>query len=427
MIKKLTSLLFKKQRSSKKEFHTQSKYFCVLPWIHIHGLPDGRVLPCCVSEFDDSYGDLNQNSLKEVWNNKKYNSMRLNMLQDKPVSSCYKCYELEESHIHSMRQRMNEEFKQTLPEIIPNTEADGSLKKQVMKYLDFRFSNICNFKCRGCSPALSTTWYDDHQKLWDFKSPHDKLINITSHKPEVWSEIKDQLPHLEKAYFAGGEPLLMEEHYQCLEYLIENNHVDVALSYNTNLSVLRFKKYDLIAMWKKFKRVDIMLSLDDIESRGEYFRSGLKWETLLKNMKAIKEELPHVYTHINCTVSLFNIHRLPQIHQTVLKLGFINENGFILNTLQDPVEYRTQVLSQKHKALVALELTQYCQSLKNKFPDQDWSNFTHSVNAQIEFMLAEDLSHKAHDFKKVTLKLDQIREESFSETYPELRYLVGEA
>jgi MoaA/NifB/PqqE/SkfB family radical SAM enzyme len=401
----------------------KSKHFCMIPWIHTHVLPNSKVIPCCVSDYLDVFGDLKKNTLKDIWNGARYRTMRRLMIADRPVFSCNKCYELEKSGIQTMRGRMNREFSHH-SKVLKETKNNGYLKDPKMRYFDIRFSNICNFKCRGCSPALSTKWYEDYQKLWNFESKEPKLINATKDSPTLWEEIIDYLPQVEVAYFAGGEPLLMDEHYQTLEKLIEIGNTDITLQYNTNLSILKFKKYDLINIWKHFKEVELTVSLDDIETRGEYFRSGLDWEKLISNFKEVRKNFPHFYFQVNCTISLFNIHRIPEIHSALMDFGFIDSSGFNFNTLLDPPEYRTQVLTKRLKVQTTLKLKSYIDGLSKKYPNMDWSYFKGSLENQIHFMNSADLSQNIPDFKKMTLKLDQLRSENFSHVYPELSSLV---
>ena len=421
--------LFKGDNSKKMKVLTQedvlkSKHFCIIPWIHVHIMPDSSITPCCLTQYDEVYGYASKDGIGNVWNNKMFKTMRKLKLMDRPVHSCRKCYEVEESNILSMRKRFNKLFIDSF-KIALTTEPDGHVNNLKMKYFDVRFSNICNFKCRGCSPTLSTKWYEDHQKLWDYKSEAPKLINFTKKTPPLWKEIEGYLPYVETAYFAGGEPLLMDEHYECLEKFIELKKTDVLLEYNTNLSILKFKKYDILDLWSQFENVNISVSLDDIEERGEYFRSGLNWDTFLKNCLIIKERFPHFIFTVNCTISVFNIHRIPEIHHELFSRGIINSMGFNFNTLLDPIHYRTQVATKKLKVKTYTKLQNYIIELKRSYPNTDWSHFKAALTNQIHFMNSADLSHKLNEFKKVTINLDKIRNESFSKTYPELEELLN--
>ena len=229
---------------------------------------------------------------------------------------------------------------------------------------------------------------------------------------------------MKTAYFAGGEPLMMQEHYDCLDYLIEHNLVDVSLSYSTNLSVLRFKKYDLIDLWRKFKSVQLIVSLDEIGERGEYFRSGLEWTKFVENLSQIKEQLPHAKILINCTVSLFNINRLAEIHEYLFSNKFIDEKGFVLNTLVTPECYRMQVLPLNIKKKVRFKLLMYLKNLPRLFPEVDWGYLSIAISNQIKFMMKEDHSDLLKEFKDRTIKLDQIRGEDFQKVFPDLAPLL---
>lgn len=399
----------------------ESKFFCILPWIHSHILPDSTVLPCCVSDFSLPYGKLEDKTMKEVWNEAPFKDMRQKMLDDKPVRSCHNCYELEAGKMGSMRQRMNSLFSHHA-DLLGKTEPDGAFQDIEMKYLDIRFSNLCNFKCRGCSPFCSSQWFDDYKELWGQNINDQKLVNLHDKAPMQKAELDEYLETLEIAYFAGGEPLMMDEHYYCLEKLIELGK-DIPIHYNSNLSVLKFKKYDLLELWKKFSKIDLNISLDDIEARGEYFRHGLNWEKFQKNLLLVKKEIPYARFQITCTITLFNIHRIPEIHQKFMELDLIDEYGFTLNPLQDPLYYRTQALPKADKAKVTKKLEDYGHSLEKLYPGKKWNDFKNGINGILNVMNKSDMTKELPRFKEVTAKLDKIRGESFTRTFPELAHI----
>ena len=39
-----------------------NKTFCILPWIHLYANPDGTVLPCCVGDWQQSMGNVQDGS-----------------------------------------------------------------------------------------------------------------------------------------------------------------------------------------------------------------------------------------------------------------------------------------------------------------------------------------------------------------------------
>ena len=143
---------------------TESKTFCMLPWMHMHAFPDGRVYPCCLADYWHPVGDLRKNTMKEVWNQDKYKTMRSNMLEDKPCVECTKCYEQETHGAFSMRNDANRNYGHIIKEV-KDTKEDGTHEEFKIRYWDVRFSNLCNFRCRSCGPIFSSNWYNDHVKL----------------------------------------------------------------------------------------------------------------------------------------------------------------------------------------------------------------------------------------------------------------------
>ena len=139
--------------------------FCMLPWVHMHAFPDGRVYPCCLGDYWHPIGDLRKDTMREVWNQDAYKTMRKNMLEDKPCKECTKCYEQEQNGFFSMRNDANRNYGHLIEEVNQTTE-DGEHPEFKLRYWDIRFSNLCNFKCRSCGPIFSSNWFNDHVKLY---------------------------------------------------------------------------------------------------------------------------------------------------------------------------------------------------------------------------------------------------------------------
>ena len=127
----------------------KSDQFCMIPWIHMHGFPDGRAYPCCLSEPQHPIGDLKKNTMREIWNQAPLKQMRVNMLDNKPCKECTKCYEQEQSNLFSMRESSNKNFGH-LVGLVDDTKPDGQYDDFKLRYYDIRFSNLCNFACRTC-------------------------------------------------------------------------------------------------------------------------------------------------------------------------------------------------------------------------------------------------------------------------------------
>jgi radical SAM protein with 4Fe4S-binding SPASM domain len=399
-----------------------SKHFCMMPWVHMHLLPSSSAVPCCVWPYDKPLGNVKEQTLKEIWNGPAYQELRQQMLQDKKIENCSQCHERDAALGHSLRQDANQLWSHLFDRVVKPTEDDGLLREYRMAYFDVRFSNICTFKCRGCSPELSSSWLGDHEKLYDYKSDRDKMISIMPN-PRVWSELVEFLPGVEAAYFAGGEPLIMDEHYLILEELIRLGKSSIPLSYNSNMSNLRFRDKMVTDYWNKFESVTVGVSIDDFGERGEYFRHGMKWEKTVENIRYVQQKCPHVIFSVNCTVSLFNVAYLPELHQELIKLNLIKLGDFYANLLLDPVEYRMQNLPQEYRLKLHKKLTDYMDLIATKFESIDphgVGRVLASFQSVINFMMSGDALATPEQFHARNDKLDAIRGENFRQTYPEL-------
>lgn len=399
----------------------KNKAFCVLPWLHLHVMPDSSVIPCCVSPYNDHYGDVSRQSVEDIWNNEKFKKLRKQMLSGELPSGCKHCHDLEASGFSSMRTNLNHRFKDDIPTILKNTTHAGEYFEIKLKYIDIRFSNLCNFKCRGCSPTLSSAWYDDHQELYSYKSDKPKVSSIAADSPGFWKRFQELVMDAEEIYFGGGEPLITKEHFDLLRLLISKNKTAVNLSYNTNLSTLTYGNHNLIDLWEKFRSVTLGISLDDLGPRAEYFRNGTRWQVLDTNMKKLRDDYKGIRKYVNCTVNLTNIYYLPELYSYLTEEKIIHPDAFNINMLLDPDELRVDVLPPEAKLKVKAKLTAFMAELHEKNLHKPIIDFKNIIN----HMMDKDNSHLFPTFVEHTKKLDSIRGEDFSKAYPELAAILG--
>ena len=117
-------LKIKDMTPKQKELLIDSDTFCMMPWLHIHAFPDGRAYPCCFALDKYPVGDLNKNSMAEVFNNDTMKGIRRNMLNNKPSKHCSKCYDQEKSGFFSLRLSSNKHFGHNIG-MVDNTQPDG--------------------------------------------------------------------------------------------------------------------------------------------------------------------------------------------------------------------------------------------------------------------------------------------------------------
>lgn len=378
----------------------------MLPWVSIYGNLEGNYKVCCYSEptqgEDVILGNHTQ-PLSQVWNNDKYRELRRKFLAGEKPTQCLECcYNKEATGSDSPRTRLNLKYMDFINRIL-ETNKDGSLDAMPI-YFDVRFGNICNFKCRMCGPWASTSWLQElKNKNIDAFSPPDKWTNSNV----LWDDLPNIIPFVEEIYFAGGEPMLQKGHFKLLDWLIEHDYTNIDLSYNTNLSGQIYKNLDIDKYWSHFKGINLWPSCEGTKDVGSYIRTGFDWDIFTENILKYKR---HVKT-INTVACIYNIYNIP------LFINWCESNGFTLsfNTLTNPTYLSIQVFDKEEKLKV---LAYYRDIMKNK---EVTERYKPQIVNMLKFMMGEDNSKLASNFKSNTKLLDSWRNTNFITTVPELK------
>jgi len=407
-----------------------SKTFCILPWVHQYVGPPGDVKPCCLYEQDMQIGDLKQNTLKEIWNNDATKQMRLDMLNGVELVGCNKCNSranLTTTHKDQFNQFLfNNHFAKN-EDLVASTHDDGSLDNHQLQYIDARFNNLCNLKCRTCGPRFSTSWIEDHVKLYNIKK-EDRLMHgdvfqfpgQTEH--QLIDEIIPQLAHVRQIYFAGGEPLMQKEHYAVLEELIrlgKNVNPDFNLQYNTNFSSLTLGKHDAIAFWKQFKRLRVNASIDGSYARAEYWRKGTVWSQLVSNVRRYRAEVPQGEFSISYTLSWVSAFNLLELHKEWVNDKLISVNNIHVNLLDVPSYYSLKSIPNWKKDKIKEKFEEHIQwMIDSKASELVVNGFRNAVT----FMYSVDNGDSfagSELFNELNGNVDKLRNEDFWAVYPE--------
>lgn len=407
----------------------QSKTFCIYPWVHQYVGPPGDVKPCCVFLQDDQVGSLKENTLKEIWNNDATRKMRLDMLEGREVAGCEICNKRENlSHTH--RDDANHYlFIEDNHALVNSTNEDGSLNEHKLQYIDARFNNLCNLKCRTCGPRFSTSWIEDHAKIYNV-SPEQRekqgdVFTFAGKEPDqLLNEILPHLPHLRQIYFAGGEPLMQIEHYKILEELVRIGHTGskerpLTINYNTNFTNLKLGKYQAIDFWKQFKTLNINASLDGSHEKAEFWRKNTDWKEIISNRKRLKEECPNVRFTISFTASWVNVYNMIEFNREWVESGLVDIHAFNVNLLFTPEMYAlTSIPTWKKKKIEVLINEQIEWLVERNVAPFALSKYKDLITYMYSIDSGEEFLHK-DNFIKMTNKIDELRGENFWEVYPE--------
>lgn len=400
--------------------------FCPAPWMHLHVINDGRAFACCQTPLRDEYsfGNVKENTLLEILNSDRAKQLRLDMLAGKPLPpSCERCTSKEAVGMNSMRTGLFEGYFKDAQNIINKTNPDGSLDELELMYWDFRFSNYCNLSCRTCGPIFSTSWAKDAKLIWSSAGKQPTLIDLKDANL-FWNDIANHIDSVQEIHFAGGEPVIMEEHWRMIDLLLSKGLTNTRLKYSTNATVLTYKGRNILDVWKQFPNVHVSLSIDGVGDAFEYIRNRGVWSETEENLLAIAASGVEYWIHP--TVSVLNIYRFIELHEKLLELKIIDPTNkkknlnhyfitqFHLNPLFTPDYYSLQSLPAKHKKEIESMLIEYGTKMfiKYKIPTTGWKSI-------IEFMNAEDTSNKWVDFISMTNKLDSIRKQEFVKVNPE--------
>jgi radical SAM protein with 4Fe4S-binding SPASM domain len=405
---------------------------CTIPWMHLNFEPNGKVVPCCLTSHHNYFaGDLTTQPIEEIWNSNNMKSLRKQMINGERPKICDTCFKKEDITGVSGRVFHNRDFPDVLEKIPSITLEDGTCTEMDLKYWDFRFSNLCNFKCRSCGPRYSSAWVPDAKKLG--LTDQEKVWNIEAIENETNIDfLENQIDNVKRIYFAGGEPLLMAEHWQILDKLVEKKRFDVKLSYNTNCSTLEYGKKNVIDYWSQWElgKLEVWPSIDEIGERAELIRSGTVWSKVEENLIKLSKH-DNIILRPGITVGAWNVNRLPEIITYLLELGvirkhtqiykYINYNNFFINLLDHPKHYHVSILPDDYRDATIKKLENFIVDHNEKYNTDISSIFTqilYELHKPFDLMAAKQFIHTSKN-------VDYIRNENIFTTIPELECVRG--
>jgi sulfatase maturation enzyme AslB (radical SAM superfamily) len=389
-----------------------SKYFCPMPFVNIEARTDGHMSICCqmdelIKGPDGKKLNLAENTLSDGWNSEWLDKLRQDFLNGEKPASCYSCWTAEDAGVHSKRQRALKDF----PDALKNAQESSELKKPIA--MDLKLGNICNNRCRICNSFASSLWVPEEKKRDGDSNRFWDQMRVAGRWPErnpaFWEDFKEISTDLEVLEFYGGEPLLITDHYDILQNLIDTGRSkDITLNYNTNGSIYPDRGVEL---WPHFKRVMISFSLDGVGSHFEYIRNPAKWDQVRDNLKKlIDQKIPVLFPDICYTVSIFNIYYLDEI--IAWRDAEFPNIPIYFNHVYTPEHLSCKVLPKRAKMKV------YEKFANSVHPD---------IISSVKYCTDVDYDNtKMQIFYKHTIFSDQYRNEKFKDTFPEFYKILKE-
>ena len=256
---------------------------CVLAYTSMYIEPDGKIRPCCVSsDFEEELNFNDYKTIPELYNSPQMRGLRKSMEDGTPSKVCDICYKGN----NGLMPYWNERWKHKLND--PNL-SDSKYNVKSLDYLDARFSNICNFKCRMCGPGLSSQWDEDHIAV-EGQSGADYLANrVMIHSDPVGKFTAKDLQTIEHMNVGGGEPFITADFWKLIDSFTDEQKSEITMYVNTNGSVVKYKGESIMEKLSKFKEVVIGVSCDGFGAIGEYQRTGMNQKRFDKNFTHMLE------------------------------------------------------------------------------------------------------------------------------------------
>jgi MoaA/NifB/PqqE/SkfB family radical SAM enzyme len=333
--------------------------FCVLPWISLEASPIGTVRPCCLAddEIVDSNSvkfNLKSADFKDIQNSEYMYQLRQAFLAGEQPQTCRKCWSEERSGRTSKRMHTLDRLKHM------GISDEWTQDAKPLMFLDLKLGNICNLKCRICGSWSSSQFAAEEiaqlppeQKKTSHAYTMLRAGAWPQENPQFWNQIDSVLNDIRYIEFTGGEPFMIEEHFDMLQGMVNRGIAgNVEIHYNTNGTQYPEQAEHI---WKHFRTVEIAFSIDDVGERFEYQRSNAVWTQVCANLdrfRDLKEIYPNIELQVCTTVNVFNVRYLGEVAAWVER----NKSSFNFvywNMMHDAWYFSIACLPNTAKAVIA--------------------------------------------------------------------------
>jgi len=314
---------------------------CLAPWTHTYLSPQTERRMCCASrepaqnftQYIDTQagtGTYIPITLEEHWNSEHMKSVRRRMMAGERLPECEVCNDqLLNTDVY--RTYFWHLFRHKYHDVMAATHDDGTCDVLPVSW-DYRFSNLCNFKCRTCGDMLSSAWeteqkthdmvnWTDPKNNWMRPVVREQISKFQDNQIELEFSNAVEQHRVEEIYWVGGEPLMYEQHWRYMKRIIElGDGPQVYARYNTNLSRVEYRGINLYRdILPEIRDWQICASLDGTGAIGEYIRTGLDYDQWLENFRgavAIQRHSRQVRIDFTLTLpGMFEVKKITKLAQ----------------------------------------------------------------------------------------------------------------
>lgn len=430
-----------------KDIDTVMPTFCAIPFVSMVVNTDASIQPCCMMKrnthrlkSDQGVNLTIKDKLADAWNSQEMKKIRTAMVNGESLEGCKVCYLQESSGRTSNRQFSNGEWskKVNLYKLIDQAVLNGGELDYSIAYLDLRLGNLCNLKCRMCSPFNSSQIAKEHieleQKDSKYKTVWAKSFGIFDKRimdvqpwfdgDLLWDQIIDLIPDLKKVYMTGGEPTLIQNNFKFMEECIRQGRRDMLLFFNTNCTNVNKKFTNLIG---QFGQVNINASVDGTGIVNDYIRAPSNWDQISKNVETLAQ-MPNVHLGVTPTVQTYNVFNLIDTLKWVDGLNAKYKKRIFIDFLINvhPAHLSVSILPDDIRTKVANDLIAYRDANFNQFTPELTRNSVNGIIGLLQKPRALDWEEQMRRFKDYTHSLDVERNQSIRAVSTELADLIDE-
>jgi MoaA/NifB/PqqE/SkfB family radical SAM enzyme len=389
----------------------------MLPWISIETSPIGTARPCClakdeITKTDGSKYSLRETPLEEIYHSTYMQNLRQDFLAGNKPATCNRCWDEEAAGRTSKRINSRIRLKEYY-----NLVDFQNVNPDQLWFIDLKLGNICNLKCRICGSWSSSKWAKEEidyiPELLDRKTHLAYTYLKDGAWPResnvFWDNLKTLLPNIKYFEFTGGEPFLIEQHFELLRYAVEtgdSQHIEI--HYNTNGTVFP----EQATLWNNFKHVEIAFSIDNVGARFEYERYGADWNDVQENItKFTAMRSNKISTQLCTTMNIQNVYYLPELCNWISTQTF---DHLYFNMLHDPWHMCISKMTTQAQALVIGRLTSH--------------EFNPKYRAEVLRIVQFIKNGKGSDGEEFLQKMqttDEYREQSFLDSHKEIAEAMG--
>jgi organic radical activating enzyme len=448
----------------KKKLNEVGKGFCLAKWNQVSILLQTGMTHSChhpiphkipLSELEANPTALHNTNFKK--------EQRKQMLNNQRPPECEYCWNVEDLNEDSFSDR---HFKSAESWAYPDFDKikNSDWKEDTNPpYVEISFSNKCNMRCMYCDVKSSSRWQSEIKSLGpyptrgnfnnvDWLENEDMMpINYGDHNPYTEAFMNwwpDLYKDLHTFRITGGEPLLHDETFKVLDYIIEHHeeNPNLLMSINSNCSVPEdifdkfIEKIKIITDNKMVKGFGLYTSIEADGSQAEYIRDGLNVDRFWKHINKFLKECEKPDITIMATYNILSISTYDKVIEKVFNLKQKYYNGkryrdyaIILDTsyLRYPEFHQARIIStewidkikQDHKLMLDFSDEKYIHIKGHGhtgYYDFEIEKFRRLID-WIESPLSDIswLLRMRKDFVKMIIEYDKRRQKNFLDVFPE--------